>query len=96
MAPDAHRTEAVAERSPQGQGCTFKIRQDQNAGQQHFRILVTRGPEEAPQSPEEDAAAAGPASTGAGAPVSEPAIPYVPTRKGPILAQQAYSAAELK
>ncbi|XP_070218047.1 E3 ubiquitin-protein ligase NEDD4-like isoform X5 [Bos mutus] len=71
VAPDAHRTEAVAERSPQGQGCTFKIRQDQNAGQQHFRILVTRGPEEAPQSPEEDAAAAGPASTGAGAPTRD-------------------------
>lgn len=71
VAPDAHRTDAAAERSPQGQGCTFKIRQDQNAGQQHFRILVTRGPEEAPQSPEEDAAAAGPASTGAGAPTRD-------------------------
>ncbi|XP_069425172.1 E3 ubiquitin-protein ligase NEDD4-like isoform X2 [Ovis canadensis] len=71
VAPDAHRTDAAAERLPQGQGCTFKIRQDQNAGQQHFRILVTRGPEEAPQSPEEDAAAAGPASTGAGAPTRD-------------------------
>ncbi|XP_043300226.1 E3 ubiquitin-protein ligase NEDD4-like isoform X4 [Cervus canadensis] len=71
VAPDAHRTDAAAERTPQGQGCTFKIRQDQNAGQQHFRILVTRGPEEAPQSPEEDAAAAGPASTGAGAPTRD-------------------------
>ncbi|CAN0207468.1 unnamed protein product [Rangifer tarandus platyrhynchus] len=71
VAPDAHRTDAAAERTPQGQGCTFKIRQDQNAGQQHFRILVTRGPEEAPQSPEEDAAVAGPASTGAGAPTRD-------------------------
>ncbi|XP_043745341.1 E3 ubiquitin-protein ligase NEDD4-like isoform X5 [Cervus elaphus] len=71
VAPDAHRTDAAAERTPQGQGCTFKIRQDQNAGQQHFRILVTRGPEEAPQSPEEDAAAADPASTGAGAPTRD-------------------------
>lgn len=68
VAPEIHRTNSV-ERSPQGQGCTFKIRQDQNAGQQHFRILVTRGPEEAPQSPEEDNAASS-GSTGAGAPVS--------------------------
>lgn len=34
------------ERIPQGQGCLFKIRPDQNTRQQHFRILVTRGPEE--------------------------------------------------
>ncbi|XP_055273410.1 E3 ubiquitin-protein ligase NEDD4-like isoform X1 [Moschus berezovskii] len=71
VAPDAHRTDAAAERTPQGQGCTFKIRQDQNAGQQHFRILVTRGPEEAPQSPEEDATASGPAATGTGAPTRD-------------------------
>ncbi|XP_022440091.1 E3 ubiquitin-protein ligase NEDD4-like isoform X4 [Delphinapterus leucas] len=63
VAPEIHRTNSV-ERTPQGQGCTFKIRQDQNAGQQHFRILVTRGPEEAPLSPEENNAAS-PASTGA-------------------------------
>ncbi|XP_045706005.1 E3 ubiquitin-protein ligase NEDD4-like isoform X7 [Phyllostomus hastatus] len=52
VAPEIHRTNSV-ERTPQGQGCTFKIRQDQNAGQQHFRILVTRGPEESPQAPQE-------------------------------------------
>ncbi|KAM9054919.1 E3 ubiquitin-protein ligase NEDD4-like isoform 3-T3 [Megaptera novaeangliae] len=63
VAPEIHRTNSV-ERTPQGQGCTFKIRQDQNAGQQHFRILVTRGPEEAPPSPEENNAAS-PGSTGA-------------------------------
>ncbi|XP_049553667.1 E3 ubiquitin-protein ligase NEDD4-like isoform X3 [Orcinus orca] len=63
VAPEIHRTNSV-ERTPQGQGCTFKIRQDQNAGQQHFRILVTRGPEEAPLSPEENNAAS-PGSTGA-------------------------------
>ncbi|XP_058896415.1 E3 ubiquitin-protein ligase NEDD4-like isoform X7 [Kogia breviceps] len=63
VAPEIHRTNSV-ERTPQGQGCTFKIRQDQNAGQQHFRILVTRGPEEAPPSPEESNAAS-PGSTGA-------------------------------
>ncbi|XP_067555060.1 E3 ubiquitin-protein ligase NEDD4-like isoform X5 [Pseudorca crassidens] len=63
VAPEIHRTNSV-ERTPQGQGCTFKIRQDQNAGQQHFRILVTRGPEEAPLSPEESNAAS-PGSTGA-------------------------------
>ncbi|XP_054035255.1 E3 ubiquitin-protein ligase NEDD4-like isoform X4 [Dryobates pubescens] len=34
------------ERIPQGQGCLFKIRPDQKTRQQHFRILVTRGPEE--------------------------------------------------
>lgn len=37
------------ERMPQGQGCLFKIRPDQNMRQQHFRILVTRGPEEQSQ-----------------------------------------------
>ncbi|XP_028335830.1 E3 ubiquitin-protein ligase NEDD4-like isoform X8 [Physeter macrocephalus] len=63
VAPEIHRTNSV-ERTPQGQGCTFKIRQDQNAGQQHFRILVTRGPEEAPPSPEESNAAS-PGPTGA-------------------------------
>ncbi|XP_069076223.1 E3 ubiquitin-protein ligase NEDD4-like isoform X4 [Pleurodeles waltl] len=30
-----------AQRASQGQGCTFKIQQDQNTGQPHFRILVT-------------------------------------------------------
>uniref|UniRef100_A0A8D0ESS1 E3 ubiquitin-protein ligase NEDD4-like n=1 Tax=Strix occidentalis caurina TaxID=311401 RepID=A0A8D0ESS1_STROC len=39
------RSDSV-ERIPQGQGCLFKIRPDQNTRQQHFRILVTRGPEE--------------------------------------------------
>ncbi|XP_076991477.1 E3 ubiquitin-protein ligase NEDD4-like isoform X5 [Tamandua tetradactyla] len=53
MTPEIHRTNSI-ERTPQGQGCMFKIRQDQNAGQQHFRILVTRGPEETLQNPEED------------------------------------------
>uniref|UniRef100_A0A2K5J721 E3 ubiquitin-protein ligase NEDD4-like n=1 Tax=Colobus angolensis palliatus TaxID=336983 RepID=A0A2K5J721_COLAP len=65
MAPEIRRTNS-AERTPQGQGCTFKIRQDQNAGQQHFRILVTRGPEEVPQNPEEKSAKS-PVSTGADA-----------------------------
>ncbi|XP_053061726.1 E3 ubiquitin-protein ligase NEDD4-like isoform X8 [Acinonyx jubatus] len=68
-APEIHRTNSV-ERTPQGQGCTFKIRQDQNAGQQHFRILVTRGPEEAPQNPEENNASS-PGSTVAGAPTRD-------------------------
>ncbi|XP_049757785.1 E3 ubiquitin-protein ligase NEDD4-like isoform X2 [Elephas maximus indicus] len=53
MGPEIHRANSV-ERTPQGQGCTFKISQDQNAGQQHFRILVTRGPEETHQNPEEN------------------------------------------
>ncbi|XP_056179068.1 E3 ubiquitin-protein ligase NEDD4-like isoform X7 [Falco biarmicus] len=39
------RSDSV-ERIPQGQGCLFKIRPDQNTRQQHFRILVSRGPEE--------------------------------------------------
>ncbi|XP_053264584.1 E3 ubiquitin-protein ligase NEDD4-like isoform X10 [Podarcis raffonei] len=34
------------ERVSPGQGCTFKIRPDQNSRQQHFRILVTRGTNE--------------------------------------------------
>lgn len=68
VAPEIHRTNSM-ERTPQGQGCTFKIRQDQNAGQQHFRILVTRGPEETLQNPEEGNAT-NPGSTVAGAPVS--------------------------
>ncbi|XP_056369374.1 E3 ubiquitin-protein ligase NEDD4-like isoform X2 [Oenanthe melanoleuca] len=38
------------ERVPPGQGCLFKIRPDQNTRQQHFRILVTRGPEEQSQA----------------------------------------------
>nr|XP_013012599.1 E3 ubiquitin-protein ligase NEDD4-like isoform X8 [Cavia porcellus] len=53
MAPEIRRTNSM-ERTPQGQGCTFKIRQDQNAGQQHFRILVTREPEETRQTSEEE------------------------------------------
>ncbi|XP_044287093.1 E3 ubiquitin-protein ligase NEDD4-like isoform X3 [Varanus komodoensis] len=36
------RSNSVERVSP-GQGCTFKICPDQNARQQHFRILVTRG-----------------------------------------------------
>lgn len=68
VAPEIHRTNSM-ERTPQGQGCTFKIRQDQNAGQQHFRILVTRGPEEAHQNPEERTTTR-PGSMVAGAPVS--------------------------
>ncbi|XP_072779153.1 E3 ubiquitin-protein ligase NEDD4-like isoform X10 [Taeniopygia guttata] len=43
------RSDSV-ERMPQGQGCLFKIRPDQNMRQQHFRILVTRGPEEQSQA----------------------------------------------
>uniref|UniRef100_A0A286ZR21 HECT-type E3 ubiquitin transferase n=1 Tax=Sus scrofa TaxID=9823 RepID=A0A286ZR21_PIG len=76
VAPEIHRTNSV-ERTPQGQGCTFKIRQDQNAGQQHFRILVTRGPEEAPQNPEENNASC-PGSSGASAPTEDPTMerPY--------------------
>lgn len=66
MVPEIRRTNS--ERSPQSPGCMFKIRQDQNAGQQHFRILVTRGPEEAPQNQEETPKSPGP--PGAGAPVS--------------------------
>ncbi|XP_044132288.1 E3 ubiquitin-protein ligase NEDD4-like isoform X6 [Bufo gargarizans] len=34
------------ERPLPGQGCSFKIRQEQNVRQPHFRILVTRGNEE--------------------------------------------------
>lgn len=68
VAPEIHRTNSV-ERTPQGQGCTFKIRQDQNAGQQHFRILVTRGPEESHEDPKESTDTSS-GSTLAGAPVS--------------------------
>ncbi|XP_037979547.1 E3 ubiquitin-protein ligase NEDD4-like isoform X5 [Motacilla alba alba] len=56
------------ERMPQGQGCLFKIRPDQNMRQQHFRILVTRGPEEESQGVGKEGrgtpapAAAGPAT----------------------------------
>ncbi|XP_032991579.1 E3 ubiquitin-protein ligase NEDD4-like isoform X6 [Rhinolophus ferrumequinum] len=69
VAPEIHRTNSM-ERTPQGQGCTFKIRQDQNAGQQHFRILVTRGPEEAHQNPEESTTTR-PGSMVAGAPTRD-------------------------
>uniref|UniRef100_A0A663NC45 HECT-type E3 ubiquitin transferase n=1 Tax=Athene cunicularia TaxID=194338 RepID=A0A663NC45_ATHCN len=52
------------ERIPQGQGCLFKIRPDQNTRQQHFRILVTRGPEEQNQVVgEEGGGSPGPAAT---------------------------------
>ncbi|XP_028712434.1 E3 ubiquitin-protein ligase NEDD4-like isoform X6 [Peromyscus leucopus] len=67
MAPEIRRTNS--ERSPQSPGCMFKIRQDQNAGQQHFRILVTRGPEEAPQNQEETPKS--PGHPGAGAPTRD-------------------------
>ncbi|XP_005875339.1 PREDICTED: E3 ubiquitin-protein ligase NEDD4-like isoform X5 [Myotis brandtii] len=69
MAPEIHRTNSV-ERTPQGQGCTFKIRQDQNAGQQHFRILVTRGPEESHEDPKESTDTSS-GSTLAGAPTRD-------------------------
>ncbi|XP_045152069.1 E3 ubiquitin-protein ligase NEDD4-like isoform X2 [Echinops telfairi] len=63
--PESRAANCV-ERTSQGQGCMFKIQQDQNAGQQHFRILVTRGSEETHQSPEgRDLKSPGP--TGAGA-----------------------------
>lgn len=90
VAPEIHRTNSV-ERTPQGQGCTFKIRQDQNAGQQHFRILVTRGPEESHEDPKERTATS-PGSALAGAPVSWLVFPCE-GRKGLIQAQKAYSAA---
>lgn len=89
-APEIHRMNSV-ERTPQGQGCTFKIRQDQNAGQQHFRILVTRGPEDSHEDRKESNSAI-PGSTVAGAPVSQPASPRE-GRKGVIRAQKAASAA---
>ncbi|XP_040597636.1 E3 ubiquitin-protein ligase NEDD4-like isoform X2 [Mesocricetus auratus] len=63
MVPEIRRTNS--ERSPQSPGCMFKIRQDQNAGQQHFRILVTRGPEEALQNQEETPKSPGHSGTGA-------------------------------
>ncbi|XP_053520173.1 E3 ubiquitin-protein ligase NEDD4-like isoform X5 [Artibeus jamaicensis] len=69
VAPEIRRTNSM-ERTPQGQGCTFKIRQDQNAGQQHFRILVTRGPEEALPTPQESNPTS-PASPVAGAPTRD-------------------------
>ncbi|XP_053144341.1 E3 ubiquitin-protein ligase NEDD4-like isoform X3 [Hemicordylus capensis] len=40
--PNSNSVERVSPR----QGCTFKIRPDQNSRQQHFRILVTRGTNE--------------------------------------------------
>ncbi|CAI5787757.1 E3 ubiquitin-protein ligase NEDD4-like isoform X3 [Podarcis lilfordi] len=43
--PEISRSGSVERVSP-GQGCTFKIRPDQNSRQQHFRILVTRGTNE--------------------------------------------------
>uniref|UniRef100_A0A8C0FCI4 HECT-type E3 ubiquitin transferase n=1 Tax=Bubo bubo TaxID=30461 RepID=A0A8C0FCI4_BUBBB len=55
------RSDSV-ERIPQGQGCLFKIRPDQNTRQQHFRILVTRGPEEQNQVVEEGGGSPGPAA----------------------------------
>ncbi|XP_053427134.1 E3 ubiquitin-protein ligase NEDD4-like isoform X6 [Nycticebus coucang] len=69
VVPEIRRTNSV-ERTPQGPGCTFKIRQDQNVGQQHFRILVTRGPEEAPQKPKDEDADS-PASAGANTPTRD-------------------------
>ncbi|XP_054439702.1 E3 ubiquitin-protein ligase NEDD4-like isoform X2 [Pteronotus mesoamericanus] len=69
VTPEIHRRNSV-ERTSQSQGCTFKIRQDQNAGQQHFRILVTRGPEESHQNPEASNAT-GPGCTVAGAPTRD-------------------------
>ncbi|XP_036017208.1 E3 ubiquitin-protein ligase NEDD4-like isoform X5 [Mus musculus] len=67
VVPEIRRTNS--ERTPQSPGCMFKIRQDQNAGQQHFRILVTRGPEEAPQNQEETHKS--PGHPGAGAPTRD-------------------------
>ncbi|XP_029327601.1 E3 ubiquitin-protein ligase NEDD4-like isoform X4 [Mus caroli] len=67
MVPEIRRTNS--ERTPQSPGCMFKIRQDQNAGQQHFRILVTRGPEETPQNQEETHKS--PGHPGAGAPTRD-------------------------
>lgn len=57
------------ERMPQGQGCLFKIRPDQNVRQQHFRILVTRGPEDQSQAGGEDGRGS-PAPPAAGTAVS--------------------------
>nr|XP_021144000.1 E3 ubiquitin-protein ligase NEDD4-like isoform X2 [Columba livia] len=59
------RSDSV-ERIAQGQGCLFKIRPDQNTRQQHFRILVTRGPEEQGRVVgQEERGSPGPAATGA-------------------------------
>lgn len=57
------------ERMPQGQGCLFKIRPDQNVRQQHFRILVTRGAEEQSQAVGKEGRGT-PAPTAAGTAVS--------------------------
>ncbi|XP_053557126.1 E3 ubiquitin-protein ligase NEDD4-like isoform X3 [Bombina bombina] len=38
--------ERSCNKDPQGQGCTFKIRQEQNPRQPHFRILLTRSTED--------------------------------------------------
>lgn len=57
------------ERVPQGQGCLFKIRPDQNMRQQHFRILVTRGAEEQSQAVGKEGRGT-PAPTAAGTAVS--------------------------
>ncbi|XP_051630553.1 E3 ubiquitin-protein ligase NEDD4-like isoform X3 [Manacus candei] len=46
------------ERIPPGQGCLFRIRPEQKARQQRFRILVTRGPEEQSQAGGTDGAGA--------------------------------------
>ncbi|XP_060092101.1 E3 ubiquitin-protein ligase NEDD4-like isoform X2 [Heteronotia binoei] len=48
-ASEISRSNSVERVSP-GQGCTFKIRPDQNSRQQHFRILVTRGTNEKSQA----------------------------------------------
>ncbi|XP_050185949.1 uncharacterized protein LOC126647611 [Myiozetetes cayanensis] len=53
------------ERIPQGQGCLFKIRPDQNTRQQHFRILVTRGPEEGQGVGKDGRGTPGPTAAGA-------------------------------
>nr|XP_020660543.1 E3 ubiquitin-protein ligase NEDD4-like isoform X2 [Pogona vitticeps] len=61
------RSNSVERISP-GQGCTFKIRPDQNSRQQHFRILVTRGTKEqgptlAQENPSSSPSVADPSST---------------------------------
>ncbi|KAM4708478.1 E3 ubiquitin-protein ligase NEDD4-like isoform 2-T2 [Discoglossus pictus] len=50
------------DRTTQGQGCTFKIRQEQNARQPHFRILVTRGEDQNNDQGQEGARNSGSAS----------------------------------
>ncbi|XP_064496396.1 uncharacterized protein LOC135405733 [Pseudopipra pipra] len=69
------------ERIPQGQGCLFKIRPEQNTRQQRFRILVTRGPEEQSQGVGADAP---------GAAVS----PGVPCPAEPVLERSAFVRTE--